>query len=268
MRILYPPLIHAIKLEVCLKNKFFDTPIAREYIYIDEISNPTFKTDSLPTFGPSVIDLYDEPYYLIFNRRHQYAEFPNDKELADNGNFKSSSRFQSNPSLSRTHFKPKSESLVSFNGAGVNEYLGRLLLHIDSRRIHKIEGTESNTNILNSLSYSAKCFHPKRKFTVFACINEANMIDKRFRNSVVTFKLTTGFYGHSFDSVSSYLKSNSKPIPLNQLSKDTPIYATFGKVKPCLYLDFEIEDTIHILHKINFLKHKTKQLVSFKLNAV
>jgi hypothetical protein len=70
-----------------------DTVIATEHIYIDEISNPNFMTDSLPTFGPSFIELYDEPYFLIFNKKPQFALFANDDDT--NAYIESVSTFKS-----------------------------------------------------------------------------------------------------------------------------------------------------------------------------
>ncbi len=73
-KILYPPLIRCLKIELCSKNVFRDDVIATEYIYIDDISHPKTTNGSLPCYGPSYIDLFDEPYMLTLQKQPKPAE--------------------------------------------------------------------------------------------------------------------------------------------------------------------------------------------------
>ncbi len=241
-----------------MEGKFFDTPLAKEYIYIDEISNPNNVEDYLPTFGPAIIDLYDKPYYSVFNKRHQFAEFSIDEDDANNTTGSIASDKYKIDSSSNSPVRPTC-SLISFNGAGVNQYVGRLAFSIETKQVESSIAKKTCVAMQDSLRTHVR---PRQTFIAFACINEASMIDKRFRDKNISFRLTAGLSGHTFDTPTAYSKNNSRPMQLNQFSKDTPIYVTFGKVKPCLYLDFEIEETVHILYKWNSLKPKTTQMVN------
>lgn len=84
------------------------------------------------------------------------------------------------------------------------------------------------------------------------------MIDPRLSSTELSFLLCLGPYG--YDSRSAETNRSKGQVPI-RLGPKMPYYLAFDKVKPCLSLQFDIENLLYFMHYKNFLKNSIKELV-------
>ena len=254
-------MIRCLKIELCTKNLFQDDVLATEYIYLDDISHPRITNGSYPFYGPVWIDLFDEPYILTLKKQSKPADYiknhrdPSDKNIASN-----LVENENEIVVVNNNNDDSTCSLVSFNGYGGNRFVARMLLNIESTKYYKKRsGTVTKLkNVAEKLNSSR--LYSKTDFVLFACLTEVSMINNRFSKGLLSFRLTIGNFGYSNENARENENYTVKTRPI-QLSNDMPVYLAFEKTKPCLSVEFKLEDTSHVLYKINYIKRKTDQLV-------
>ena len=257
-KILYPPLIRCLKIELCAKNAFQDSVLATEYIYLDDISHPKTTGGSLPSYGPSYIDLYEEPYLLTLQKKPKPAEY----QIYSSGHVvvDNEDKPRNVPLIENTTC-----SLVTFNGYAGNRFIGRLLLNIESSKFYR----KNAPNITDCVSVAPELksdrLYSKSDFIVFTCLTECSMINERYSNSELSFRLTIGNFGYNNNAENSHERSNftHKATPI-QLTTNMPLYIPLERRKPCLSVEFSVEDTSHVLYKMNYIRARTTKMVSLE----
>lgn len=90
------------------------------------------------------------------------------------------------------------------------------------------------------------------------------MIDPRLYSTELSFRLCLGPYGYDARSSRTNLSKTQTPI---RLGPRMPCYLSFDKAKPCLSLQFDIEDLRYFMYAKNYLINSVKELVKeFVLN--
>lgn len=153
----YPPLVNLVKFELCkerhvLQQKVLEQVLATEYFSLNDICNSENKYEPY-SFGPSNIELYSRP---------------------------------NNCRVKKTNGKDSFNwSYDSLNADGSN-YIGRLLLKISS-------SLDIGNRSLSEIDYLTVKDHVEtKKFILLCVISDANMIDSRYRDGEIKFKLTFG----------------------------------------------------------------------------
>ncbi|CAF0895015.1 unnamed protein product, partial [Brachionus calyciflorus] len=231
----YPPLVRLFKIELCTEDSSSVRVLAKEYLVINEIANLEF--NHKPTYGPSFIDMYNEPNNL---RIKKTLNNPKDDDIITS----------SNDSIKT--YTPV-EAIGSY-------YVARLLMGITSKFVshkskkeNKLPGSDLLRNI-NSV--------PIGDFVCYIIINECSMIDGRYQHGDISFKLCLGTNGYNMTRNDNETEK-TRPI---QLSKTMPIYLSYEKQKPCLCLRFSTEDMRYIMYKINFITNRINDLDIAYLN--
>jgi hypothetical protein len=152
----YPPLVNLVKFELCKETAVlateYSTVLATEYFSLNDIFNSE-NNDEPYSFGPSYIELYSRP---------------------------------NNCRIKKTNGKNSFNwSYDSLNADG-SYYIGRLLLKISS-------SLDIGNRSLSEIDYlTVKDRVKKEKFILLCIISDANMIDSRYRDGEIKFKLTFG----------------------------------------------------------------------------
>lgn len=277
------------------ENTLDDQVIATEYIYLDEISNPFSTNNSLPTFGPSYIYLYNQPYHVTSRKTAKLLDSDfnkNDinsvceicssvnKTVDDNKSQLSAANevqlsINSSSNLlnknNSTDCYNKTNNLITtsscFKCFDANYYVGRMLISINSSKIDtqstvKIKKPDRNADRIDKSKLSKR-----ENFLLFASINEIILNENaaKYTASDLNFRLNICNFGYIQDSNSSNITNTLKSC---SLSTDMPYYVPINKRIPCLYLKFDLEDTSDIIKKTNYLTNKSKLLVrlTHKLN--
>ena len=225
-------MLRLIKIELCNETKSGDIILAKEYLSIDDISNYRNEEQYYPTYGPTFIDMYNEPN----NYRIKKVGVKSDDD---------------------TSYYASLVARGSF-------YKARLSMSVSSRKISPFSEFKESIKVPNYMrkSYlrSKSVIHD---FLVFCVINEVSMIDDRYKNGEMRFQLCIG--KHGYDDVSNLSKNITEPTRPLQLMNTMPFYLPFEKLKPCLSLKFAIEDFRFIMFKNNFVSSKLNDFVSIKL---
>lgn len=150
---------------------------------------------------------------------------------------------------------------VNGSSPGGGEYVARLMLSIKSSEVrprangpktpHSIRSIQANLNSMDRFTH-------KRTFTLFAIISDAYMIDPRYNSSNLSFRLCLGPFGYSEKYA---LTNQSKAQTSIRLGPKMPCFLSFDKAKPCLSLQFEIEDLRYYMYCKNFLQNSVKELM-------
>ena len=155
-------------------------------------------------------------------------------------------------------------SLVSFNGYGGNHFVARMLLNIESKKYYSKKRTGTIRGLMNApVVFKEDKLYSKVDFTLFSCLSEVSMINEKFSNGNLSFRLTIGNCGYENSNTDNSSNFTKKMKPL-KLSKDMPVYLPFEKRKHCLSVQFNTYDTSHILYKMNYIRKKTDELVNGK----
>lgn len=153
-----------IKIELCSETNSGEVVLAKEYLSIDDISNYRNEIEYDPTYGPVFIDLYNRPNNCRIRKR------TNDDE-------------------------PEFESSYTPLVGDGSFYIARLLMSISSKLISPFSELKDS---VRAPSYLRKNYLKSKsvlnEFVGFCVINEANMIDSRFKNGNLRFKLSFGKY--------------------------------------------------------------------------
>ena len=225
---LYPPLIRCLKIELVRKSCFSSQTIATEYIYVDELSNPLSTADCLPSFGPSYIYLYEEPFQLSKEKI-----FKSDFNLDFDTECKKKDFF----------FEASKLNTISLSGfAGkCDKYVARLRVQIESNE-SKLEDEDEKP--LDNQNY-----------LLFAFINDATVIHPSFKHSQIRFKLSIGDACDTENSVTEDYYPNCFYEDIS--------YIPFDRVKPILHIELNVDDISDIrrMRKSNFLKRRVNELV-------
>lgn len=134
-------------------------------------------------------------------------------------------------------------------------------LNAPNRRVSKFNvgtGVASGEATANSTNNSRQI--QKKTFVAFVMISEAYMIDPRYHTSSLSFRLCIGPNGYDVRSAAIInLTKSQTPI---RLGPKMPCYLSIDKSKPCLTLQFEIEDLRYFMYCKNFLRNSVKELVN------
>ena len=149
--------------------------LATEFLDLDQISLYT-KEYALPYFNTNFIDLYTQPSNLRFNYNKSNDFFIEKfKAIFDLTEAKNSA-YEVNK-ITRS-FIP-TPNLDATDGY----YVSRLLIGIDSEELHYYKNDNSKSVELNKI--------PREEFVCFVLINEAYMIDSRYKTDL-NFRLCIG----------------------------------------------------------------------------
>ncbi|XP_047145925.1 otoferlin isoform X2 [Hydra vulgaris] len=217
---LFPSLCRRIKIQLKDKDILREEVIGTLWIDLSDISN----NDFLPTFGPSWLNLYGSSRDYHFIKQN------------------------------------------AFYNQGLEEgidYRGRILLSI---HLEESELTKETKNVY------VRPFHNnshavggiKKEFQLFCCIYEACMIDGKTASKPIQFEINIGNYGNRADeSILSFInqqqvKSDKLNLPLTTAmtaeSLDEEYYnMPYYEHKPCLHIQFTLEDHIRRLYLQNIL---------------
>lgn len=148
---------------------------------------------------------------------------------------------------------------------GGGDYIARLMLSIKSSEVgFSHSGSKPSSQQLNRRTiHDLENNHParliqKKTFIVFVMIGETYMIDPRYHTSSLSFQLCLGTNGYDAKSATTNLSKPQTPI---RLGPNMPCYLFFDKAKPCLALQFEIEDLRYFMYCKNFLRNSVRELV-------
>lgn len=261
---MFPGLIRLFKIELCSEDTFGTKVLASEYLDIESISE--YKTEDyfLPMFGPSGIDLYSEPQ----NYRHTPNTY---HDLIDNvlntsfnlSNYKSMDKVLSKVvELKNKGLRPASYVPVNGYTPGGGDYVARLTMSIRSKTFRGGNyAGEKNSGDQERLK-------TKKLFTLFVLISDVYDIDARYQGDL-SFQVCIGTHGYEnlskLDLSSKHIPSNftlqQKPI---RLGPKMPLYLAYDKSKPCLSLQFEMEDLTQYMYAKNFLLNSVKEMVNKK----
>lgn len=216
-----------LKIELCTEDKSVVRVLAKEYLVISDISNYHNNLNYLPTYGPSYIDFYNEPNNM------RVKKFDNAK---------------GEDSINPLVHEPCTNSYTPLEAAG-SHYIARVLLGISSTPV-----TNSSNRTESPIYFKVP---PEAEFVCYIIIDECTMIDSRYMNGKINFKLCIGTNGHEDLAPGT---NQSEPVRPIQLSPTMPIYLSYEHQKPCLCLRFRSEDMRHIMFKINYIEKKLCQL--------
>ncbi|CAF0876645.1 unnamed protein product [Brachionus calyciflorus] len=246
----FPSLLRLFQIELCSEESFGDRVLATEYLDIEAISDYTSK-EFYPSFGPANIDMYSEPGNQRIRSHTLNCSSPDLTDLAELLPVKEET------------VKPQvlNRSYVPINGVspGGGDYVARLLFQIES---FKFENSKQKINLKNCDNLKKN----EKNMTLFAMIGDVNMIDFRYQNDL-SFQLCIGTNG--YDLMHKIDLTNDHNIPSNftkkqksmRLGPKLPFYLPFDKSKPCMSLNFRIEDIRYHMYAKNFLRNSIKVLV-------
>lgn len=225
---------------------------------MENISEYTNNGYFLPTFGPANIDMYTEP-----QNYRTFASSFNSKAAENLVDFNSSNHSQDFRKRSQTKLIPRSYMSVNGSSPGGGEYVARLMLSIKSFRMM---GFNKKNFDQKQETLAFERLKAKKTFTLFVMISEVYMIDSRYQGEL-SFQLCIGTNGYE---PLNKIDLNSKNLPSNfskqqkpfKLGAKMPCYLAFDKSKPCLSLEFEIEDLRYYMYAKNFLQNSVKELVT------
>ncbi len=149
-----------IKIELCNETNTGEVILAKEYLSIDDISNYRNEVEYDPTYGPVFIDLYNRPNNCRTKKKTNEDEFESSyTPLVGDGSF----------------------------------YIARLLMSISSKPISPFSELKDS---VRAPSYLRKNYLKSKsvlnEFLGFCVINDASMIDSRYKNGELRFKLSFG----------------------------------------------------------------------------
>ncbi|XP_065652286.1 otoferlin isoform X6 [Hydra vulgaris] len=217
---LFPSLCRRIKIQLKDKDILKEEVIGTLWIDLSDISN----NDFLPTFGPAWVNLYGSSRDYHFIKQN------------------------------------------AFYNQGLEEgidYRGRILLSIHLEESELTKETK-NVYVRPFQNHSRAVGGIKKEFQLFCCIYEACMIDGKTASKPIQFEINIGNYGNRADeSILPFInqqqvKSDKFNIPLTTAmaaeSLDEEYYnMPYYEHKPCLHIQFTLEDHIRRLYLQNIL---------------
>lgn len=250
LKIMYPPLVRCLKIELCSQDWLGVRVLGTENIYLEDISN-SFDTNLLPTLGPTYIYLYTQTFLSSYTREPIMAQ-----ELRDQHSRTSADiyRRRQNESPISASSLDNTFSLINNERNKVNKYMGRVQMEIFSEKY-----METSMQAPPSELYEfSKSPYRDNDYVLFACIYDTTMIDNSLQGKNLSFKLTIGPFGHEHNTT----ENQTKKLKPERRAPDSPLFLRTDKMKPCLFLSFRIEDKANVLFKMNFLNKKSQELVS------
>ncbi|XP_077991695.1 otoferlin-like [Glandiceps talaboti] len=232
---MFPPLCRRMKIELRDKDSVIDDIIGTHFIDLSRISNEG-ECGFLPTFGPSWINLYGS--------LREYSALNEHKQL--------------------------NEGL----GEGCM-YRGRLLVAVKTEVSDKtLESGSIGVEVEPALPISENAAGRKEEFFLFACVLDADMIDKKTADKPVSFELSIGNQGNNMDGTNIHTipksfdssdseeeepqvvkpKYDSTTEPIKPVTNDKYYYhMPYSEKKPCVYVQFPWEDHRRRLYNQNIL---------------
>jgi hypothetical protein len=275
----YPSLIRLFKIELCSTSTFGEKVLATEYLDIDYISNYSSDNYFFPTMGPSYIDLYTEPENLryktldIAEENEESEESNNDEEEGESNysqlltnDYTDARDFESDIFI---YNKARTYAPICGNTPSGGEYVGRLLIGIKSSRVDPFK-TKIDRMTQSKKDKTISSFQKLTKnFTLFCVLSECLILDERYvsnQSTNLSFQLCLGTYG--YENVGELdLSSDVKPSNITKeqcaihLSDKMPFYLPYEKSKPCLSLNFDIEDQTYKMFTQNFIRSSLRLIV-------
>ena len=163
--------------------------LATEFLDIDQISIYT-KEYALPYFNTNFIDMYTQPSNLRFNYNKSNDYFIESFKAKFNLIEAKNSAYEVNK-MTRS-FIP-TPNLDATDGY----YVSRLLIGIDSEELYSYKNDKSKAPHLNMI--------PREEFVCFVLINEAYMIDPRYKTDL-NFRLCIGKINSEFKPIENLYK--------------------------------------------------------------
>ncbi|KAF2368428.1 C2 domain [Trinorchestia longiramus] len=165
---MFPPLCQRIKVQLRDNDAVNDTVIGTHFLDLTQFSNDGDR-GFLPTFGPAYVYLYGST---------------RDGSVMD-----------------------EHAALNAGMGEGI-AYRGRLLLSVRCQITEHLDVAPSEVEVENTMPIQESNYGKNEEFLLFACLHEATMIERRVADKQVTFELSIGNAGNSFDGYSAMRHSS------------------------------------------------------------
>ncbi|XP_065062327.1 otoferlin-like isoform X2 [Rhopilema esculentum] len=224
---LFPPLCRRIKVQLKDSDSVTDEVVGTHFIDLSQISNDG-ANGFMPTFGPCWVNLY--------------------------GSTRDFSLFDEHNSLN--------EGL----GEGV-AYRGHLLVAVQAEMGESAsDASIKQVEVDGTAPISDTAAGKEDNFQLFACIYEANMIERKAGEKNVQFEMTIGNFGNTIDGqfIRDDLKDEADGDDERFVHSLTPsfkptstdrqyYYIPFEDTKPCMHLKFPFQDHRRRLYLSNML---------------
>ena len=165
--------------------------LATEYLNIDDISDYTNDDYFLPTLGPCNIDFYTEPHNFRINK-NKLVRSNGLNNSVDNVNEEQQTDGQKVKFTQRTYIPIYGDA-----HSGGGDYVARLFLCVKSFKHLRNSSVQKHEEEMKQLEKTKENLRENVKnFLLFAIINEATIIDPRYSNSQLSFRLCLGTNGY------------------------------------------------------------------------